>query len=362
VISTVLIFASIVVLQQMEYIRSKDWGFSKDQIIIQSINRDNTYFIEHAEAFKAELVKHPRISFVSTSSFLPSDIRSGDMPTWEGKERDKRVLFHNLRVDKHFLDLYDIELIAGRKFSDDYTTDRPSSFIVNESAARVMGFDDPLGKKFGYNYRTGEIIGVVKDFHFVPLRLKIRPLAIHLAPGKIRFLSIKIQPGNFSETLSFIRDRWKEFSPGFPFELNFLDEQMNIKYAAEQRMSQTFSIFTSVAIFLACIGLFGLVSFSVERRTKEIGIRKVVGASLSRILILVTKAYLLWILSAILFAWPVAYLVMRKWLQGFAYRIELGIETFILSGMLALVIALLTLSHQSIRAASLDPVKSLRHE
>jgi putative ABC transport system permease protein len=192
--------------------------------------------------------------------------------------------------------------------------------------------------------------------------LKIRPLAIHLEPSKIQHLSIKIQPEDFHGTLRFIRDRWKKFSPGFPFEFTFVDEEVNRKYAAEQRMSRTFTVFTSVAIFLACIGLFGLVSFSVERRTKEIGIRKVIGASLSRIVLLVTKGFLLWVLLANIIAWPVAYLAMRKWLQGFAYRIELGIGTFILSALLTFVIALLTLSYQSIRAASTDPVKALRYE
>jgi putative ABC transport system permease protein len=362
VISTALIIASAVVFRQMEFIRTKDWGFDKEQIITKQINEDNRYFQEHAETFKAELIRHPRISAASTSSFLPSDIRSGDIPSWEGKENEQRVLFHNLRVDRHFLDLYNIELIAGRKFSDDFATDQKSAFIVNETAVRIMDLEDPVGKKFGYDYRTGKIIGVVKDFHFVPLHLKIRPLAIHLEPSKIQHLSIKIQPEDFHGTLRFIRDRWKKFSPGFPFEFTFVDEEVNRKYAAEQRMSRTFTVFTSVAIFLACIGLFGLVSFSVERRTKEIGIRKVIGASLSRIVLLVTKGFLLWVLLANIIAWPVAYLAMRKWLQGFAYRIELGIGTFILSALLTFVIALLTLSYQSIRAASTDPVKALRYE
>jgi putative ABC transport system permease protein len=362
VISTALIIASAVVFRQMEFIRTKDWGFDKEQIITKQINEDNTYFQQHAEAFKTELIRHPRISATSTSSFLPSDIRSGDIPSWEGKESEQRVLFHNLRVDSHFLDLYNIELIAGRKFNSDFATDEERAFIVNETAVQVMGLEDPVGKKFGYDYRMGQIIGVVKDFHFVPLHLKIRPLAIHLAPSKIQHLSIKIQPEDFRSTLRFVRDRWKKFSPGFPFEFTFVDEEVNNKYAAEQQMSQTFTVFTSVAIFMACIGLFGLVSFSVERRIKEIGIRKVMGASLSRIVLLVIKGFILWVLLANIIAWPVAYLAMSKWLQGFAYRVELGPGTFILSSLLGFVIALLTLSYQSIRAASSDPVKALRYE
>jgi putative ABC transport system permease protein len=362
VISIALTIASVVVFRQMEFIRTKDWGFDKEQIITTRINEDNTYFQEHAEAFKAELTRHPQISAASTSSFLPPDIRSGGIPTWEGKENDRRVLFHNLRVDNRFLYLYDIEFVAGRNFSDEFPADKESAFIVNETAVQVMGMEDPVGKEFGYDYRMGQIIGVVKDFHFVPLHLKIRPLAIRLEPNQIRYLSIKIQPEDFRATLRVIRENWKKFSPGFPFTFTFVDEEVNRKYVAEQRMSKTFSVFTAVAIFLACIGLFGLVSFSVERRTKEIGIRKVVGASLSRIMILVTKRFMLWVLMANLIAWPVSYLAMRKWLQGFAYRIELGVGTFILSALLALIIALLTLSYQSIRAASSDPVKALRHE
>jgi putative ABC transport system permease protein len=362
VISTALIISSVVVFRQMEYIRTKDWGFDKEQVLIQRINRDNTYFLEHVGAFKAELLRHPGIANVSTSSFLPSDIRSGDMPTWEGKTTEKGVLFHNLRADSRFLDLYDIELLEGRMFRDDFPTDRESAYIVNETAVRVMGMDDPIGKEFGYNYRRGQIIGVVKDFHFVPLHLKIRPLAIHLAPGRIRYLSIKVRPKDFRETLSFIRASWKNFSPGFPFEVAFVDQEVNNKYLAEQQMSRTFTTFTFMAIFLACIGLFGLVSFLVERRTKEIGIRKVIGAPVSRILVLVTKDFVLWVLLANLIAWPAAYLAMHTWLQGFAYRIELGVGTFLLGTLLTLTIALLTMSYQSIRAASSDPVRALRYE
>ncbi len=206
------------------------------------------------------------------------------------------------------------------------------------------------------------IVGVLKDFHYESLHQQIRPLAIFLNSGQTAYLPVRIRPNDISKTISFIEDQWKKIVPGKPFEYFFLDEDFNKLYQSEQKTGQIFTTFSVLAIFIACLGLFGLTAFTVERRIKEIGIRKVLGASISTIVFLISKEFLKWVLIANLIAWPVAYYFMNNWLENFAYKTDITLWVFIFSGIIALIIALLTVSSQTIKAATANPVKSLRYE
>ena len=255
-----------------------------------------------------------------------------------------------------------MEIIMGRNFSKDFATDMNGAFLLNETAVKDFGFEDPIGKKIKIWGDEGNIIGVIKDFHSASMHLNIEPVAFRLSADRLWMFSLKISSDDIPKTIAFLENTWKKFSPEYPFEYSFLDEQIDRMYRTEQRLGRSFFYFTIIAIFIAYLGLFGLVSFSAERRTKEIGIRKVLGAQISNITWLVSKEFLLLIFVANIIAWPSAYYFIDRWLQNFAYRINIGLGIFLVSGMIALVIALLTVSYQTIKAARANPVDSLRYE
>jgi putative ABC transport system permease protein len=269
-------------------------------------------------------------------------------------------------VDDHFIDLYDMELTKGQKFSEEFTTDQVHPLIINETAAKMIGFKEPIGRRsiFDSDGNEYEVIGIIKDFHFKPLHQEIEPLFMTLDRSEtwMGYISIKVSPENFSQTLAFMEKKFREFSPDYPFNYSFLDESIDAKYKSEQKIGHIFDYFTLIAVFIACLGLLGLSSFTTERRTKEIGIRKTLGASASIIFALLSKDFVKWILAANILAWPVAYFAMTRWLQNYAYRIEIGIWMFFLSGLIALVIAMVTMSYAVIKAARANPVDSLRYE
>jgi putative ABC transport system permease protein len=357
-----LIISSLIIAQQFSYIRNKDIGFSKDQILSIKINRYNTQLKDKIELFKRELLKSPSILAVSKSNWPPTNIRSGDYPTWEGQTKEDRYLFHNLLTDYDFLGLFKIDLIKGRKFTKEYSTDLESSYIVNETAAKIMGCKNPLGKKFGYSYRPGRIIGVVKDFHFVPMNLKILPLAIRLDLKRSNYLYIKVDTNDLNRTITSIGQKWRDFSPGFPLDFTFMDDMFNQIYQEDQRQATMFSCLTLIAIFLAALGLFGLVSFSVEQQTREIGIRKVLGASVNHLINLIIREYLKIIVLASLMVSPVVWYTMNRWISNYAYRIEIKAGVFVLGISLSLLIALTSVIYQAYKAATNNPVTSLKNE
>ncbi len=242
-----------------------------------------------------------------------------------------------------------------------------SAIILNEEAVKLMELKDPLGKRLMMldnenNNRFFTIIGILKDFNYESLHQRIRPLVIFLNKGQTTYLPIRIRPDNISKTISFVETQWKKYVPGKPFEYFFLNEDFDKLYQSEQKTGEIFTSFSVLAIFIACLGLFGLTAFTVERRIKEIGIRKVLGASISTIVYLISKEFLKWVLIANIIAWPVAYYFMSNWLDNFAYRIDITIWVFILSAVIALIIALVTVSSQTIKAATANPIKSLRYE
>jgi putative ABC transport system permease protein len=259
-------------------------------------------------------------------------------------------------------------LARGRFFSKDFSTDSHAA-VLNEKAVELLGWDDPIGKKINnWSQNRGDftVIGVIKDYHYESLHQEIRPQALFLSGGYYTnvesYISVRLSTENISETIGYVENTWRDFAPNKPFEYSFLDQDYNNLYINEQQTRKLFSIFSFLAIFIACLGLFGLASFIADRRTKEIGIRKVLGASVLRIVQILNKSFMKWVLLANLIAWPAAWFVMNRWLQNFAYRIDLSWWMFVLGALLALVIAFITVSFQTVKAALRNPVDSLRYE
>jgi len=269
-------------------------------------------------------------------------------------------------VDQDFIPTYDIKMAAGRNFSRDFSTDT-SSFLINEAAAKVLGFkkdEDVIGKDFGYGGRNGKLTGVFHDFHFESMHQQIAPMVLFLPRNARNYgkISIKVSGANLPAVLSHIENTWKKFLPETPFEYTFLDENFDRLYKTEERQKTLFTTFACIAIFIACLGLFGLSAFAISQRIKEIGIRKVLGADVSTIVTLLSKDFMILVAVAFVIAGPIAYYFMNKWLQDFAYRIGMPWWIFFAAGIVAALIALITISFQAIKAAVANPVKSLRTE
>jgi putative ABC transport system permease protein len=364
-ISIVLIIGTIITFNQLKYMKNKALGFDKEQILIISISDEST--VESLAPFKEELKHHPGVIYVAASSHVPGQTTYYNPFLPEGFTRDEMFWMGQLNVDSDFIPTMGIELLAGRNFSLELQTDQIQSVIINETAAKRYGWEDPVGKTIGAVSNDGAIskrlvIGLVKDFHIESLHREISPLLITNNTEWLNTLSIRVAKYNIPETLGFLSERWKQHNPMRPFQYFFLDDSFDAQYRADERLSKIFSYFSILAIFIACLGLFGLASYTAEQRTKEIGIRKVLGATISGIIKLLTKEFSKWILVANIISWPVAYFAMRKWLQGFAYRTNIEFYIFVLSAVIALAIAFLTVSYQALKAAKADPVKSLRYE
>jgi putative ABC transport system permease protein len=363
IVSTTLIIATGIAIEQIHYMKNKPLGFDKDHILTTRII--DRSLRRSLEPFKKELKRHSGIVNVAASSHIPS------LKTFVNAYRPEGFTVKELQpmgvmsIDRDFVNTIGVDIIAGRNFSSEITTDPKDAILINVTAAKKFGWEDPVGKKImnlddddGELVITKTVIGVVRDFHMEALRNKIVPLYIHNNPDTFGYLTIKLRKGNISQTMAFIKRIWKEYDPAHPFEYTFLDEAFNRQYKAEDKLSTVFFCFTLISIFVACLGLFGLASFSAEQRTKEIGIRKALGATISGIILLLSKEFTKWVLVANIIAWPIA----NNWLQNFAYRINIGLGTFVLTGLSALIIALLTVGYQAIKAARANPVDSLRYE
>ena len=359
--SIILIVCTMVVYGQLKFIKNKDMGFSREHVVTLRIKDDVIY--ENIESIKNTLAQHPNVQKISSSNCLPIDIanRSDAAAVNETKQEVKVSVYH-ASIDFDYLDTFDIRLLQGRNFSPEFSMDKEQSLILNETAVRHLGWKDPLGKRMQFNGKDFVVIGVVKDFHYQPLYLPIEPMALHMEEEQHSRLAVRIKPENIPQTIAFLKKTYEQYNPLHPFDFAFLDDSFNRIYQEEQRFGSLFRVFSFLAIFIACLGLYGLASFTTQRRTKEIGIRKVLGASISGIFMLLSRGLSKWVLLANIIAWPFAYYLMNKWLQNFAYRINIGLGIFLASGMTALVIALLTVSYQSIKAATANPVDSLRYE
>jgi putative ABC transport system permease protein len=359
--------------RQLHFIHSKDLGFRKDDILV--IRGQGGEVARNLEPFRAALLQNPRIKGLTGSLQLPSAIGMYNNVTWEGAGPDEKIEIMHNRVDYDFLDTYGIELLAGRNFSPEFPTDAkggspesPQAVIINQEAARRFGWVDPVGKiviqVYGEQKIYFQVIGLVKDFHFSSLRNAIRPMNFFLRTDTNRYISVSLATGELGETVAFIENTWKRLYPQLPFEHFFLDGELERRYRSEDNQRRLFGYLSGLAVFIACLGLLGLAAYAAERRTKEIGIRKVLGASASGIVVLLSLEFTRWVLAANLLAWPIAFLAMDRWLQGFAYRIPLlpQIGWFLLAGVLSLGIAWLTVGFQALKAAVASPLRSLRYE
>ncbi|HEX9652656.1 MAG TPA: ABC transporter permease [bacterium] len=361
-ISIALIAAAAIVSAQLEYLRNNKLGFEPEQVLV--IPMKDPSLRSQYESIKAELLRNPNVLRASAVSNVPGSRYNQNQIHWVGMEDDVDV--SQARVDFDFLTTLKIKLKAGRDFSKEFATDVDHAFILNETAARQFNWDSPLEKEITWydddNTRVGKVIGVVEDFHFQSLHRGIEPLILHVLPEGFNSMLVKLNTTDLSAALNFIEQKWGAFDPGHTFEFTFLNEDFNQLYRSEEKMQSIVGYFTFLAIFIACLGLLGLASYSAERRTKEIGVRKVLGASVWGIVRLLSKEFLILVVLANVIAWPLAYWLMHDWLQDFAYRVTIGFGTFFLAGISAAVIALLTVATQAIRAALTNPVEALRYE
>ena len=363
VISILLILCTVVVRGQLHFIQNREMGYNREHIVVLRPRDRNLR--KQIDAFKAELKGSPDILNVSASSSLPNHVGSSTFAKWPGKPEDVDIPIYVCGGDYDFVDVFDLKLALGRNFSRGYPSDANGAFLINETAVKALGWDTPLGKEFSHwgNEKTpGQIVGVLKDFHMHSLHQEIEPLYIFLKSNISSYVSIKIRGENIPGTLAFIGKTFKTFSPTYPFEYSFFDEVFNRAYKAEQKIGSLFNTFSLLTIFIACLGLFGLASFTAEARTKEIGIRKVLGASVPNIIRLLNQEYIKKVILAAMVAWPLGFYAMSKWLENFHYRIKLGVIPFLAAGLIALVIALMTVSFQTFRAAATNPADTLHYE
>ncbi len=363
-ISTFLMIATGIVYNQLEYMQNKKLGFNAEQLLIIPI-RDEAVRAKY-ETVKHELAQHPNIVSVAASSNLPGGGDWGIPYVPEGFPHDQIPPMRVLAVDHDFITTFGMELSAGRTFSKEHPTDVMSAYLINEEAARQLGWENPLGKNLAMpniQRAPGPVIGVVKDFHFRSMHEKIGPILFFIPPPDwFSVFSVRIRPQHVSETLAFLDKKFAEFDPSHPFAANFFDEQFAQLHQAEQRLGELLSYVAILAIFVACLGLFGLAAFTAEQRTKEIGVRKVLGASVRSIFMLLSQDFTKLVLAGFVMAAPAAYFAMNLWLQGFAYRLAPSFGIFILAAALTLAIAWLTVSYQALKAAAANPVDSLRYE
>ena len=366
-ISVILIVGTIVVYNQSDYIRNKKLGFNKEQVVVMPYPG-----IRLSKRYKLQLSEYANVLSNTTSSSLPGRpfptglFRSpGDGASEDGFGMNKIV------VDHEFVSAFGLELSEGRDFSKDILRDNHGELILNEAAMRKFGWTScagkelekiwPQGNEIKVEYK-GEVVGVVKDFHYQSLHHEFEPLIITTLETWFEYFAVRIRSDDIAGTLSFLKAQWREIAPNTPFDYFFLDDDYDKLYRAEQQIGKLFGLFSLLAILIASLGLFGLASFSVQQRTKEIGIRKVLGASVSTVVLLLSREFVLLVGLANLIAWPIAYYAMNAWLQNFAYRIDLDVWPFVMGGFLALFIALTTVSYRAWKAACTNPVDALRYE
>ena len=350
----------MVVNNQMHYLGTKDLGFDKDQVVVLQLA--NTGIEGQSKAFMTALKQNPDLLSLSTSNPVPGQGFNGYGIIPEGHTLNEHLLASVIETDADFASTYNIPLTAGRYFSSQMPTDTTDAIVINEAMANFLNWKNPVGKQLEiYEARKGKVIGVIKDFNYSSLRDAVQPLAIILTNNPL-YLSIKLKAGSIPSSLRFMQNQWKQFDKEYPFDYFFLNEKLNHYYQTDFQLLHVLNIFSGIAIFIACIGLFGLSIYTAKQRTKEIGIRKVLGASVLQVASLVSKDFIVLIIIAIVIASPIAWWAANKWLQDFAYRININPWIFLTAGIAAIIIAIVTVSFQAIKAAIANPVKSLRTE
>jgi putative ABC transport system permease protein len=364
VVSVGLIVSAVVVRQQLNYIKSRDVGYGKDQIVVLRLHDPDIK--KSLDALKSELKVNPNVITVTATDALPNNIQSQMGPKWPGMPEDFDYFdVYVSYVDEDFLDVYGIEVIDGRNFSKEFPSDGQSAFIFNESLVKTLGWEEPLGREFEIWWGdVGKVVGIAKNFNFHSLHRGIDPMCLYYRKDQryVYYLSVKIRGGDIPDTLGFLKDTWGKFSPNYPIDYSFFDDIFDNAYRSEYRLGSMFNVFSLLAVAIACLGLFGLAAFTAEQRTKEIGIRKVLGASGAGIFVLLTRQFTKWVLLSSLIAWPISYFAMHAWLQNFAYRAPLSPWIFVIATGAAAFVALGTVATQTAKVASVNPVDVLRYE
>jgi putative ABC transport system permease protein len=372
VLSVLLIISSLVVFRQVDYLHNKDLGFDKEQIMFFPMRGEQ--LSRNYESFKNELQKAPGVSSVSIGYGFPGDAVAGDQIIVPINGEQKNFSATLLMVDHDYIKTLNLRMAAGRDFSKEIKTDKDQAFIINETAVKELGFGTPdkaLGKTLLWpvwnaessdSIKNGMIVGVVRDFHFKSLYDKVETAVLQIFPDAYWKVAVKMKTSEVGSTIDHVKKVWTRFAPDYPIEFSFLDESFTKMYNAEEKLRSLLWVFTAIAIFVGCLGLFGLAAFAAERRKKEVGIRKVLGATIKGVVLLLSKDFIRLVLIALAIASPIAWYFMNKWLQDFAYRVDIGWMVFVVAGFTSVMIALITVSFQAIKAACTNPVKNLRSE
>jgi putative ABC transport system permease protein len=371
-LSILLILSAITVFHQVNYLHHKDLGFNKEQILFFPLHGDN--IAKNQDAFRNEVLKVPGVSNISIGYGFPGDAVAGDEVIVDHQGTQTTQPATQLTVDYDYIRTLGLKLVAGRDFSRSMGTDQDHALIINETAVRAFGYGTPekaLGQRLSWHpwdgnnpdsLKTGQIVGVVKDFNYKSLYDKIEPAVIQIYPLAAFKVAVKVKTDHLASTIAQIRGVWDRFTPDYPLEYKFLDQNFDLMYWSEEKLQTLVWIFTGIAIFVGCLGLFGLAAYTAEARRKEVGIRKILGASAQSVVLLLSKGFAGPVVLSLLIASPISWYCMQQWLQGFAYRTTMTWWIFAAAGLGAILIALLTVSYQAIRAALANPVRSLKSE
>ncbi|MEL7147053.1 MAG: FtsX-like permease family protein, partial [Bacteroidota bacterium] len=368
VVSVFLIAGTVVAISQLRHLQEQDIGFDQENVLMIPVIQSPMG--QHYETFRHLALQNANVHAVTGVEEIVGAKHQIGNYRFEGMERSKP--FPRFNVLHDFSKTMNIELVAGRDYSRDFVTDDSLAYVINESMVKVMGWNSPqeaISKRFYYGDELkGKIVGVVKDYNFVSKHHPIGPLVLHLntRPAAfnlfIKYLAVKVDGQHLRESVAALEDAWKATLPNRPFDFFFLEDRLMDSYEAEQKLSQITTIFSVLAILVACLGLFGLATFNMERRTKEIGLRKVLGISIAQIMVLLSKEFFILLIVAFGISMPLSYLLLDQWLSEFAYRIAIGIWPFVIAGTVTFLVAMATMSYHAVKAAYINPVKTLKYE
>ncbi len=359
-LSIILIISTMTVYNQLDYVRNKKLGWDKEHLVYIDLRGDMN---DSYEVIRTEFLKNPSVQYVTQCWYTPVNYGSNTSSVhWDGKDPNETLLVRHNYVDHDYIKTIKGTLLNGRTFSRDFATDTSGAFIINETFEKIIEKEEILGTELRINGIPGRVIGVIEDFHFQSMKNEIEPMCLILRQEFMNYLMIRVSPDNITTTMDHIKESWSKVLPNYPLEYRFVNEDFDRMYRGEEKMGRLLNYFTLLAVFISCLGLFGLASFTAEQRTREIGIRKVLGSSSQNIVLLLSKEFVKLVLLSNIISWPVAYFATGTWLNNFAYRADLSYMLFVYSGLAAIVIAVLTVSYQAVKAAFSNPVDALKYE
>jgi len=362
----ILVVATIVIFRQLDFMENGDLGFQKENVVLIRLSSGNTDARSKYAVLKEKFSRHPGVAHVSGAHTVPGISSKETKTVWKPGAQDEPLTMQAIAVDYDYIETLGLDIIEGRNFSLDFPSDAEESILLNQEAVRRSSLRQPTGQSLMVSMKGGarltKVVGVIRNFHVYSLKEEIDPLLLYINPEYFYNMIVRVHPGAPQGTMIDLQSIWKEVLPDAPFESQHLKDAYNRLYLSEEKAGQLFTFFSMLAIFITCLGLFGLVSFMAERRTKEIGIRKTLGASVPKVVSLLVKDFSRWVVASNIIAWPVAYYAVARWLQNYAYRIHIDVWVFFISGALTLIIALITVGFQAVKAASANPVETLRHE